>query len=107
VGLATRRAGLRLEPMLVSGPDEFAGAFAAMAKAQAQAVIIQGLFDPHRAALIDLAAKHRLALMSGSRDTTAAGGLVSISANFTLLYERAPPYVHKIIQRPHPATLPL
>ena len=52
--LAARRAGLRLEPVLVSGPDEFAGAFAAMAKAQAQAVIIQGLFDPHRAALIDL-----------------------------------------------------
>jgi putative tryptophan/tyrosine transport system substrate-binding protein len=105
--LAARRAGLRLEPMLVSGPDEFAGAFAAMAKAQAQAVIIQGLFDPHRVALIDLAAKHRLALMSGSRDTTAAGGLVSISANFTLLYERAAPYVDKIIKGTHPASLPV
>jgi putative tryptophan/tyrosine transport system substrate-binding protein len=105
--LATRRAGLRLEPALVSGPDEFAGAFAAMAKAQAQAVIIQGLFDPHRAVLIDLAAKHRLALMSGSRDTTAAGGLVSISANFTLLYERAAPYVDKIIKGAHPASLPV
>ena len=105
--LAARRAGLRLEPVLVGGPDEFAGAFAAMAKAQAQAVIIQGLFDPHRVALIDLAAKHRLALMSGSRDTTAAGGLVSISANFTLLYERAAPYVDKIIKGTHPASLPV
>jgi putative ABC transport system substrate-binding protein len=105
--LAARRAGLRLEPVLVSGPDEFAGAFAAMAKAQAQAVIIQGLFDPHRVALIDLAAKHRLALMSGSRDTAAAGGLVSISANFTLLYERAAPYVDKIIKGTHPASLPV
>ena len=105
--LAARRAGLRLEPVLVSGPDEFAGAFAAMAKAQTQAVIIQGLFDPHRVALVDLAAKHRLALMSGSRDTTAAGGLVSISANFTLLYERAAPYVDKIIKGAHPASLPV
>jgi putative ABC transport system substrate-binding protein len=105
--LAARRAGLRLEPVLVSGPDEFAAAFAAMAKAQVQAVIIQGLFDPHRVALIDLAAKHRLALMSGSRDTTAAGGLVSISANFTLLYERAAPYVDKIIKGSHPASLPV
>ena len=105
--LAARRAGLRLEPVLVSGPDEFAGAFAAMAKAQAQAVIIQGLFDPHRVALVDLAAKHRLALMSGSRDTIAAGGLVSISANFTLLYERAAPYVDKIIKGAHPASLPV
>jgi putative tryptophan/tyrosine transport system substrate-binding protein len=105
--LAARRAGLRLEPVLVSGPDEFANAFAAMAKAQAQAVIVQGLFDPHRVALVDLAAKHRLALMSGSRDTAAAGCLVSLSANFTLLYERAAPYVDKIIKGVHPASLPV
>jgi putative ABC transport system substrate-binding protein len=105
--LAARRDGVRLEPVLVSGPDEFAGAFATMAKVQAQAVIIQGLFEPHRVALIDLAGKHRLALVSGSRDTTAAGGLVSISANFTLLYERAAPYVDKIIKGAHPASLPV
>src|SRR4029077_17086357 len=35
-----------------------------------------------RSALVDLAAKHRLALMSGSRDTAAVGCLVSLSANF-------------------------
>src|SRR4029453_2936000 len=53
--LAARRAGLRLEPVLVNGPDEFAGAYAAMAKAEAQAVVVQGLFDPHRIRLIELA----------------------------------------------------
>jgi hypothetical protein len=31
------------------GPNDFETAFAAMAKAEAQAVIVQGLFDPHRA----------------------------------------------------------
>src|SRR5437867_1458657 len=46
--LAAMRAGLRLEPVLVSGPNEFESAFAAMAKAKAQAVIVQELFDPHR-----------------------------------------------------------
>ena len=50
--LAARRAGLRLEPVLVNGPNEFADAFGAMAKAQAQAVVIQGLFDPHRVAFL-------------------------------------------------------
>ncbi len=45
-----------------------------MAKGGVQAVIIQGLFDPHRAILVELATKHRLALMSGSRETTVAGG---------------------------------
>jgi putative tryptophan/tyrosine transport system substrate-binding protein len=105
--LAATRASLRLEPVLVSSPNEFESAFAAMAKANAQAVIIQGLFDPHRAILVELATNHRLALMSGSRETTAAGGLVSISANFLALYERAAPYVDKIIKGANPANLPV
>jgi len=105
--LAATRAGLQLEPILVSGPNEFESAFAAMAKAGVQAVIIQGLFDPHRAVLVELATKHRLALMSGSRETTAAGGAISISENFLALYERAAPYVDKIIKGANPATLPV
>jgi len=105
--LAATRAGLQLEPILVSGPNEFESAFAAMAKAGVQAVIIQGLFDPHRAVLVELATKHRLALMSGSRETTAAGGAISISANFLALYERAAPYVDKIIKGANPVTLPV
>jgi ABC-type uncharacterized transport system substrate-binding protein len=105
--LAATRAGLQLEPILVSGPNEFESAFAAMAKAGVQAVIIQGLFDPQRAILVELATKHRLALMSGSRETTAAGGVISISANFLALYERAAPYVDKIIKGANPATLPV
>jgi ABC-type uncharacterized transport system substrate-binding protein len=103
--LAATRAGLQLEPILVSGPNEFESAFAAMAKAGVQAVIIQGLFDPHRAILVELATKHRV--VSGSRETTAAGGVISISANFLALYERAAPYVDKIIKGANPATLPV
>jgi putative tryptophan/tyrosine transport system substrate-binding protein len=105
--LAATRTGLRLEPVLISGPNEFESAFAAMAKADAQAVIIQGFFDPHRAILVELATKHRLALMSGSRETTAAGGAISISANYLALYERAAPYVDKIIKGANPANLPV
>jgi putative tryptophan/tyrosine transport system substrate-binding protein len=105
--LAARRAGLRLEPVLVNGLDDFAGAYAAMAKAKAQAVIVQGLFDPHRTSLIELAAKYRLAYLSGSRETAAAGGLVSLSANFVALYERAAPYIDKIIKGANPANLPV
>jgi putative ABC transport system substrate-binding protein len=78
-----------------------------MAKAEAQAVIVQGLFDPHRAILVELATKHRLALMSGSRETTEAGGVISISANFPLLYERSASYVDKIIKGAKPADLPV
>jgi putative tryptophan/tyrosine transport system substrate-binding protein len=105
--LAATRIGLQLEPVLVNGPNEFEGAFAAMAKANAQAVIIQPLFDPYQAILVELATKHRLVLMSGNRETIAGGGVISISADFPLLYERSASYVDKIIKGAKPADLPV
>jgi putative tryptophan/tyrosine transport system substrate-binding protein len=105
--LAATRAGLGFEPILIGGPSEFRSAFAAMAKVGAQAVVVQTFFDPHQAILIELAAKYRLAYMSGSRDVTAAGGLVSMAANLPELYERAAFYVDKILKGAKPADLPV
>jgi len=45
--------------------------------------------------------------MSGSRETIAAGGAISLSANFPLLYERSASYVDKIIKGAKPADLPV
>ena len=100
-------AGIRLQPVLVNGPNDFEGAFAAMAKAETQAVIIQGLFDPHRAIILEQAAKRRLPVMAPSRDTAAAGALVSYVANYPALYERAAVYVGKILKGAKPADLPV
>ena len=100
-------AGIQLVPVLVNGPNDFENAFAAMAKAEAQAVIVQGLFDPHRKIIIELAAKHRLPVMSGNRETAAAGGLISYSAKFAELYERAALYVDKILKGAKAADLPV
>jgi ABC-type uncharacterized transport system substrate-binding protein len=105
--LAATRAGLRLEPILIGGPSELRSAFAAIAKAEAQAVIVQPFFDPHHVIIIELAAKYRLAYMSGSRAATAAGGLVSMAPNFPELYERAAFYVDKILKGAKPADLPV
>jgi putative tryptophan/tyrosine transport system substrate-binding protein len=105
--LAATRAGVQLEPILVSGASEFETAFAAISKANAQAVIIQPLFDPDRVILLGLANKHRLAIMSSSRDTAAAGGVMSFSADFLALYERAALYVDKIFRGTKPANLPV
>jgi putative ABC transport system substrate-binding protein len=104
---AAGRAGIRLEPILIGGPSELRTAFAAMAKAEAQAVIVQPFFDPHHVIIIDLAAKYRLAYLSGSREVTAAGGLVSVAPNYPELYERAAFYVDKILKGAKPADLPV
>jgi putative ABC transport system substrate-binding protein len=100
-------AGIRLMPVLINGPPDFENAFAAMTKAEAQAVVVQGLFDPHRVIILELAAKHRLPIMSGNRATAAAGGLISYSANFLALYERAALYVAKILKGAKAADLPV
>jgi putative tryptophan/tyrosine transport system substrate-binding protein len=104
---AAGRAGVRFEPILIGGPSELRTAFAAVAKAEAQAVIVQPFFDPHRATLIELAAKYRLPYMSGNREVTAAGGLVSMAVNYLEIYERAAFYVDKILKGAKPADLPV
>jgi ABC-type uncharacterized transport system substrate-binding protein len=105
--LAAARANLGFEPILIGGPSEFRSAFAAIAKAGAQAVIVQPIFDPHRAILIELAAKYRLAYMSSSPETTVAGGLVSMAVNLPEQYERAAFYVDKILKGAKPGDLPV
>jgi len=105
--VAATRAGLGFEPILIGGSSEIRSAFAALAKAGAQAVVVQAFFDPHRALLIELAAKYRLAYMSISREVTAAGGLVSMGADLPELYERAAFYVDKILKGAKPADLPV
>ena len=105
--LAATTAGIGFEPILIGGPSEFRSAFAAMSKAGAQAVVVQAFFDPHRAMLVELAAKYRIAYMSGGREVTVAGGLVSMAANLPELYERAAFYVDKILKGSKPAGLPV
>lgn len=105
--LAAAASGVRLEPVMVAGPSDFAEAFATMARAGAQAVIIQGVFNSFRTATIALAAGHRLALMSFDRDTTAAGGLVSLSAKQAEIYQRAAVLVDRILNGASPADLPV
>jgi putative ABC transport system substrate-binding protein len=104
---AAGKAGIRFEPILIGGSSEFRTAFAAMAKAGAQAVIVQPFFDPHHVIIIDLAARYRLAYLSGSRQVTAAGGLVSVAPDYPELYERAAFYVDKILKGAKPADLPV
>jgi putative tryptophan/tyrosine transport system substrate-binding protein len=101
------RVGLQLHPVMVSGPGEFEDAFAAMSAAGNQAVIIQPNSLLQTAAIVALAAKHRLAILSSYRDTTRAGGLISYSADHAAHFKRAATFVDKILKGVRPAELPV
>jgi putative tryptophan/tyrosine transport system substrate-binding protein len=101
------RVGLQLHPVMVTGPSEFEDAFAAMSAAGDQAVIIQPNFLPQTAAIVALAAKHRLAIMSSYRATTQAGGLLSYSADHAAHFRRAATFVDKILKGAKPKELPV
>jgi putative ABC transport system substrate-binding protein len=92
---------------MVSGPGDFEDAFAAMSAAGDQAVIIQPNFLPQTAAIVALAAKHRLPILSSYRDTTRAGGLISYSADHVAHFRRAATFVDKILKGAKPAELPV
>jgi putative tryptophan/tyrosine transport system substrate-binding protein len=92
------RLGLQLHPVMVEGPGEFEGAFAAMSVAGDQAVVIQPNFLPQTAAIVALAARHRLPILASYRDTTRAGGLISYSADNAAHFRRAAIFVDKILK---------
>jgi len=86
---AATTANLRTSPVLIGGPSEFEEAISIMAKDGAQAVIVQGFFGPYAKQVLQVANKYRIAYMSTDRSAVAEGGLVSMSANFLVLYEQA------------------
>ena len=104
---AAADASIRLEPVLVDGPAGFADAFAALAKAGAQAVIVQGIFNPNRTQVLDLAGRHRLPVVNWDRETTAAGGLFSLSGNRPEILRRTAVFVDRILKGANPAELPV
>jgi putative ABC transport system substrate-binding protein len=85
------------------------GAFAAMARARAQAVLVLAtpIFFGERQRLGELAIAHRLPTMSQVRDYAEAGGLMSYGADLADLYRRGAIHVDKILRGAKPADLPV
>ena len=85
---AGRTLGVQLQAVGARTAAELEGAFAAMARARAQAVLVLGsaLFLAERQRVAELAIKHRLPTMSNLKDVVEAGGLVSYSPNWDDLY---------------------
>jgi ABC-type uncharacterized transport system substrate-binding protein len=98
--------GIKIQPIMVRGPDEgLDAAFAAMVKAQADALVIQGSLSTRRVA--DLALEHRLPAASTTRAFVDAGGLMSYGADGPALFRLGAKFVHRILQGRHPNDLPI
>jgi putative ABC transport system substrate-binding protein len=89
--------------------EEFRSSFALMSRER-----VQALYAPetpinvrYRTLIIQLAAKHRLPAMYGSREFVEAGGLMSYGPNFSELFRRAAVYVDRILKGTKPADLPV
>jgi putative ABC transport system substrate-binding protein len=109
VNVAARSLGVQLQLLEARGPNEFDGAFAAMAKERVGALLV--VTDPmlvlHRTRLADLAARSRLPAAYGTRESVEAGGLMSYGPSLSDLWRRAATYVDKILKGAKPADLPV
>jgi putative ABC transport system substrate-binding protein len=107
--VAARALGVRLQVLEVREPGKIAGAFAAMAGEQAEALVV--LQDPllfsQVKQILSLVAKRRLPAIYVESGWVPAGGLMSYAPSLTDQYRRAATYVDKILKGAKPADLPV
>ena len=109
LNVAARSLGVQLQLLEARGPNEFDGAFAAMATERVGALLVlsDAIFSSHRTRLADLAARSRLPAAYGVRESVEAGGLMSYGPSFLDLFRRSAAYVDKILKGAKPADLPV
>jgi putative ABC transport system substrate-binding protein len=101
--------GVQLQLLEAREPNQFDGAFAAMAKGRVDALLVlaDGMFIFHRARLADLTAKNRVPSMHGVRENVEAGGLMSYGPSTVAAWRRAAFFVDRILKGAKPADLPV
>jgi putative ABC transport system substrate-binding protein len=104
---AARPLGIRILPVDVRGPNEFARAFSSAAGERALIVVTSPSLFTERKRIADLALKHRLPTVVGGREYAEAGILFSYAVSYPELFRRAAWYVDKILRGAKPADLPI
>jgi putative ABC transport system substrate-binding protein len=103
-----RALGLALQPVLVSGPAQFAAALDSLQRQGAQAVLVQPLFAVSRSdPLVELLAQHRLPSITAQRSYALAGGPLAYGFSRADLSRRAASFVDRILKGASPANLPV
>ena len=106
---AAKPAGLTIQSVPVRTPAEIEGAFATLIRDRAGALIIvpsPAIFS-HRKRFVELATKHRLPTIVGSREYVEAGGLASYGPDYPDQFRHAAAHVDRILKGARPGDLPI
>ena len=106
---ATRTLRMELLPVEATTLGEIEGAFAAMARRQADALVIPGdpVFLLEKTRIVELAALHKLPAIYQFRTFVTVGGLMSYGAAGSNVSQDLASYVDKILKGAKPADLPV
>jgi putative ABC transport system substrate-binding protein len=106
---AARTLRVQLQAVGARTAAELEGAFSAMTRELAQAVLVLSSpdFIAERQRVAELAIRHRLPTMFRPRQHVEAGGLMSYGADFGDLFRRGAIYVDKILKGAKPPDLPV
>ena len=90
-------------------PNEIDGAFSAMAREHADALVVLGgpLAMNQKSRIVELAASYKLPAIYYERELVLVGGLMSYGTDLRDVNKRAATYVDKILKGARPADLPV
>ena len=101
--------GMQLQLVSADGPDDIAGAFAAINREHADALIVMPspmLFGEY-GRIVSMTTNSRLPAMGAAREFVDVGGLMSYGVNLPDLAKQTATYADKILKGAKPAELPV
>jgi putative ABC transport system substrate-binding protein len=106
---AARELDVALQYLPVRAPGDFEAAFGAMVRERAQAAIVfpDAFMNRNAKAIADLAARHRIPVVSGVREFAEAGNFMTYGPSLTEFWRHVSQYVDKILKGARPADLPV
>ena len=101
--------GIRLTPVRVAKPQDLDTAFAAIAAAPPDALLVPAylVLVAERERIVEFAAEKRLPTVYSQDEFVEAGGLASYGIDLPRLAARAAVYIDKILKGARPAELPI
>ena len=107
--IAAQLLRVRLQRVDARAPDEIEAAFASIAKARAQALVVftEPMIYSQRSRIADLAARNRLPTVNMIKGHAEAGDLITYGPDYRDLYRRTAEIVDKILKGTKPADIPI